>query len=49
MAQTDRQTNRQTNGHGNSMTESAQWGKMNIEFEIHFLLSAESIFSNLNL
>ena len=25
MAQTDRQTNRQTDGHGDSMTESAQW------------------------
>ena len=25
MAQTDKQTDRQTDGHGNSMTESAQW------------------------
>ena len=27
MAQTDRQTDNLTNGHGDSMTESAQWGK----------------------
>ena len=25
MAQTDKQTDKQTNGHGDSMTESAQW------------------------
>ena len=25
MAQTNRQTNRQTDGHGDSMTELAQW------------------------
>ena len=27
MAQTNKHTNRQTDGHGDSMTESAQWGK----------------------
>ena len=28
MAQTDRQTDRHTHGHGNSMTISAQWGRV---------------------
>ena len=28
MAQTDTQTNRQTDGHGDSMTNSAQWGRV---------------------
>ena len=27
MAQTDRQTNIKTDGHGDSITESAQWGR----------------------
>ena len=27
MAQTDRQTHTHTDGHGDSMTESAQWGR----------------------
>ena len=26
--QTDRQTDRQTHGHGDSMTNSAQWGRV---------------------
>ena len=29
MAQTDRQTDKHPDGHGNSMTESAQWGQFN--------------------
>ena len=28
MAQTDRQTDTQTDGHGDSMTNSAQWGRV---------------------
>ena len=28
MAQTDRQTDTQTHGHGDSMTNSAQWGRV---------------------
>ena len=28
MAQTDRTTDRQTDGHGDSMTNSAQWGRV---------------------
>ena len=28
MAQTNRQTDRQTHGHGDSMTNSAQWGRV---------------------
>ena len=29
------QTNRQTNGHGDSMTESAQWGRFSEKYKIH--------------
>ena len=28
MAQTNRQTDKQTSGHGDSMTNSAQWGRV---------------------
>ena len=31
MAQTHKQTDRQTDEHGDSMTESAQWGQFNEE------------------
>ena len=31
MAQTDKQTDILTNGHGDSMTESAQWGQFSVK------------------
>ena len=33
MAQTNRQTNRQTDGHGDSLTELAQWGRFSENYE----------------
>ena len=37
MAQTDKQTDRQTNGHGDSMTNSAQWGQVSEEKKVNSL------------
>ena len=38
MAQTDKQTDKQTDGHGDSMTELAQWGRFseNYDFTLFF-------------
>ena len=37
--QTDRQTDRQTDGHGDSMTNSAQWGRVREEEKNQFIVS----------